>query len=91
MTLDLGQVIVWVIIGMIAGTFAAFVFRRRGYGSIGNLLIGLLGGVIGGVLFDLLNIRIGGELVLRFTATDLLGAFVGALILLFLLRMISRR
>lgn len=92
MTLDLGQVVVWVIMGSIAGAFAAFVFGygRRKVWSLRNLLIGLIGGFIGGLLFDLLNIRIGGELTLRFTATDLVGAFVGALIFLFLLRIIAR-
>jgi uncharacterized membrane protein YeaQ/YmgE (transglycosylase-associated protein family) len=89
--LEIGQIIVWIIIGSIAGFLAALVFRGRGYGAVGNLVIGLLGAIIGGFLLDLFNIQLGGALTLRFTATDLLGAFLGALLLLFLLRVFSRR
>jgi uncharacterized membrane protein YeaQ/YmgE (transglycosylase-associated protein family) len=89
--LEVGQIIVWIIIGSIAGFLAGLVFRGRGYGAVGNLVIGLLGAIIGGFLLDLLNVQLGGRLTLVFTATDLLGAFLGALLLLFLLRVFSRR
>jgi uncharacterized membrane protein YeaQ/YmgE (transglycosylase-associated protein family) len=89
--LELGQVIVWLILGSIAGAFAGLIFRGRGYGAVGNLVIGLLGAIIGGFLLDLLNLRIGGALTLNFTAADLIGAIFGALLLLILLRIGSRR
>ena len=80
--MDLGQIIVWIVIGALAGSLAGWVVRRdkKGYGAWGNLAIGLIGAVIGGVVFDALGITIGKEL--RITLGDLLAAFVGSLILL---------
>lgn len=89
--LEIGQIIVWLILGSIAGFIAGLIFRGRGYGAVGNLVIGLLGALIGGFVLDLLNVQIGGQLTLRFTAADLIGAIVGALVLLLLLRILGRR
>ena len=91
MSISAGQLIVWLIIGALAGSMAGWVVtrRKRGFGRLTNLIIGLLGAVIGGFLFDLLEVDLGlGELVL--TAEDLVAAFVGALLLLAALRLVGR-
>lgn len=91
MNVDLGQIIVWVIVGLAVGTLVGRLFTRRkgGFGWIGNLIIGLVGAIIGGFLFSLLNINIT-NLALTFTLEDVLAAFVGAVIFVILLGFIRR-
>ena len=89
-TMSAGQIIVWLIIGGLAGAIAGMIFRgrRRGFGLISNIVIGLIGAVIGGVLFDVLNINIAGDI--NFSANDLIAAIVGSLILLVILWIVRR-
>lgn len=44
-------VLMWVVGGIVAGWLTGLVMKGRGYGLIGDLVLGLLGGVIGGGLF----------------------------------------
>jgi uncharacterized membrane protein YeaQ/YmgE (transglycosylase-associated protein family) len=79
--MTLGKFIVWLILGALAGTLAGrlVTFSRQGYGGWMNLIIGMLGAVIGGFLFNLLGIDFKlGEL--KLTVEDLISAFVGSLI-----------
>lgn len=87
---NLGQIIVWVVIGLAAGTLVGRLFTRRkgGFGWIGNLIVGLIGAIIGGFLFTLLPIEIGGQLT--FTLEDVIASIVGAIIFVFLLGFIRR-
>lgn len=91
MDFDLGQLIVWVIIGALAGFLAGRLFRRRGFGLVGDVVIGLLGAIIGGALFQFLNIHILENVVLRFSLTDLIAAIVGALLLMLVFSFLQRR
>jgi len=86
-------VVVWLVVGALAGTAAGSVLRhsRRGYGLILNTLIGLVGAIIGGFLFDLLQIRIGSLASISVNLEQLLAAFLGALLLVGILRLIRRR
>lgn len=86
-----GQVIVWVIIGGLAGALASRVMtlNSRGFGRFTNIVVGLIGAVIGGFLFNLLDIDLKlDELV--FTAEDLFTAFIGSIIFIMLIRFIRR-
>ena len=77
----LGKLIVWALVGVFAGSLASrLVTRQRaGYGRWTNLLIGMLGAVIGGWLFALLGIDFGfGQITV--SVTDLIAAFVGSLL-----------
>ncbi|MEM7028230.1 MAG: GlsB/YeaQ/YmgE family stress response membrane protein [Chloroflexota bacterium] len=92
MTISLGQIIVWLIIGALAGSLAGMVVRRStsGFGRFGNLILGLIGAVIGGYLFDFFNINLGlGSLTITFE--DLIAAFAGSLILLAIIGLLRRR
>lgn len=91
MTLEIGSVIVWLIIGSLAGMLAGFVLRGRGYGPVGNLVIGLVGALLGGFIFQLLNIRLTGLPTFTFSLVDLIVAFLGAILLILLLRLLLRR
>jgi uncharacterized membrane protein YeaQ/YmgE (transglycosylase-associated protein family) len=65
-----------IIVGLIAGWLAGVFMRGRGFGPIGDTVIGLVGGLIGGILASLIGIQ----------DTNILGsiliAFIGAVILL---------
>jgi uncharacterized membrane protein YeaQ/YmgE (transglycosylase-associated protein family) len=89
-TLTAGQIIVWIIIGGLAGAVAGMIVRgrKRGFGLIGNIVIGLIGAFIGGIIFDSFNINIAGDIA--FSADDLISAIVGSLILLFVLFLVRR-
>jgi uncharacterized membrane protein YeaQ/YmgE (transglycosylase-associated protein family) len=90
MTLE--QLVVWLIIGALAGSLASMVVTgsRRGYGPATNILIGLVGAVIGGYVFDKLDVDLGlGSLTISFE--EVVAAFVGSLILLALISFLQRR
>ncbi|NLE50269.1 MAG: hypothetical protein GX613_02580 [Chloroflexi bacterium] len=78
-----GQIITWIIIGLIAGLFANILIRGRGMSLTGLIVIGLIGSFVGGFLFSLIDLEptgiLGGELVIRWI--DVVAAFFGALII----------
>jgi uncharacterized membrane protein YeaQ/YmgE (transglycosylase-associated protein family) len=85
------QLVVWLIIGALAGSLAGMVVTgsRKGYGPATNILLGLIGAVIGGYVFDKLNVNLGlGSITISFD--EMAAAFVGALILLGLLSLLRR-
>jgi uncharacterized membrane protein YeaQ/YmgE (transglycosylase-associated protein family) len=90
MTIDAGQLIVWLIIGSLAGFLAGMVVRGRGFGVFGNMLIGLVGALVGGLIFALLNVEITGLPTFTFSLADLLVAFIGAVLLLLIARLFRR-
>lgn len=90
MTIEVSELIVWLIIGAVAGAIAGILIRGRGQGPLLNVLVGMIGALIGGLLFDVLNINPNlGELV--FTGRDLLAAVVGSMLFLILLRWLRPR
>jgi uncharacterized membrane protein YeaQ/YmgE (transglycosylase-associated protein family) len=83
--MDAHGIIVWLIIGALAGWLAGTLLKGGGFGLIGDIIVGIVGAVIGGWLSGLLGISIGSGLIASFiTAT------IGAAILLFILRMFKR-
>ena len=85
--MNIGQIIVWIIVGGFAGTLAgrAVTFKKEGLGRWANLLVGMIGAVIGGELFKLFRIDFGlGEL--KVTFEDLIAAFLGSLLVILLWR-----
>ncbi len=86
------QIIVWFIVGAIAGSLAGLVAKRskKGYGRFTNLGIGLVGALIGGFLFRILRIDLGlGSISV--SLEDIVAAFVGAILLLIALRWFNKR
>lgn len=78
--------IIWfLIIGGMAGWLAGLLTKGRGFGIIGNVVIGVVGAVLGGHIFHFLGVAAGGGFV-----PSLLTAFVGALALLFLINLIRK-
>ncbi len=77
------RIIVWLVVGALAGSLVGSVVKRsrEGFGWWINLGVGLIGAAVGGFLFNLFGIDLGlGELAISFQ--DLVAAFVGSLIFL---------
>jgi uncharacterized membrane protein YeaQ/YmgE (transglycosylase-associated protein family) len=83
--MDLQQTIVFLVIGAVAGWLAGVILKGGGFGLVGNLIVGILGAVLGGWLFKLLNISIGGEWI-----GPIVTATAGAVALLFLISLIKK-
>jgi len=86
----LGQIIVWLIVGGLAGTLAGrlVTMKKEGLGRCTNLVIGLIGALIGGGLFKVFHIDLGlGEI--KITFEDLIAAFLGSLFFIVLWWLVS--
>lgn len=77
--------LIWIlVVGAIAGWLAGLVMKGRGFGIVGNIIVGIVGAVIGGFLFSALSVAFWGLL------GTLLVAFIGAVILLFIIGLVRR-
>ncbi len=80
------SILAWIIVGLIAGWLAGLVMRGGGYGLIGDIVVGILGAIIGGFLAGLL---LGGDYITGFNLTTIIVSFVGAVILVAILRAVA--
>lgn len=91
MSISIGEIIVWLIIGALAGTLAGrlITFTKRGFGFWVNTGVGMLGALVGGFLFRLFHIDLGlGEI--KITFEDLISAFAGSLLCIIVWRLIRK-
>jgi uncharacterized membrane protein YeaQ/YmgE (transglycosylase-associated protein family) len=82
------NILAWIVIGIIAGWLAGQVMKGSGFGLVGDLIVGVVGALLGGFLAGVL---FGGDFVTGINLTTLIVAFVGACILLFIMRAIPGR
>jgi uncharacterized membrane protein YeaQ/YmgE (transglycosylase-associated protein family) len=78
-------ILAWIVLGLIAGLLASAVMRGGGFGIIGDIIVGVVGALIGGFLFSAL----GSTGVTGFNLWSIFVAFLGACILIALLRAVS--
>lgn len=83
--MDPQGLIIWLVVGGVAGWLAGMVVKGGGYGLIGDIVVGIVGAVIAGWLLPQLGIVIGGGFI-----GAIINAFIGAVILLVILRLIKR-
>ena len=76
--------IIFLAIGAVAGWLAGVAMKGGGFGLLGDIVIGIIGAVIGGWLFGFLGITTGG------IVGAIITAFVGACLLLFVIRLIKK-
>lgn len=80
------QIITWVVIGLIAGFLAGILVQGRGFRPFTSIAVGLIGALIGGVLFNLFGLNnsispeLQGGITLRYI--DMIVAFIGSLLFL---------
>jgi uncharacterized membrane protein YeaQ/YmgE (transglycosylase-associated protein family) len=80
------SLLVILVVGIVAGYLAGRVMEGGGFGLIGDLIVGLLGAFIGDWLLPQLGIHLGTGIVAL-----IVNAFIGAVVLLFILRLIGGR
>jgi uncharacterized membrane protein YeaQ/YmgE (transglycosylase-associated protein family) len=81
------SIIAWIILGVIAGWIASKIVNKQGEGFIGDLVLGVIGAVVGGFLFS----RFGYSPVTGFNLYSLLVAILGAIIVLWIYHAIVGR
>lgn len=77
-------IIWWIIVGLIAGWAAGKIMKGRGYGVLADIVLGIVGAILGGWVVGMLGLG-GGGLI-----WSILVAILGAVILIWLVRLIKR-
>jgi uncharacterized membrane protein YeaQ/YmgE (transglycosylase-associated protein family) len=80
------HLLIFILIGLIAGAMAGRVVSGHGYGIVGDMVVGIIGAFLGGWIFSQFLGVAGGGLIF-----SVLIAFVGAVILLWLIRLVAPR
>lgn len=80
------DIVIWFLfIGLLAGWIAGLIMQGEGFGCLGNMIVGVLGAMVGGYVFHLFNVPPG---------TGFWGslgtALLGAIVFLYLVRVIKR-
>ena len=79
------SLIIFVVVGVVAGWLAGQVMRGGGFGLVGDLIVGVVGAVIAGLLFPMLGVSLGGGIV-----AAIISSAIGAIILLAIVRLVRR-
>jgi uncharacterized membrane protein YeaQ/YmgE (transglycosylase-associated protein family) len=83
--MSIESIIIFLIVGAIAGWLAGQVVKGRGFGLLGDIIVGIIGALIAGWLLPRLGIYIGAGII-----GQIIEAFIGAVILLIILRLVRR-
>ena len=79
------SIITWIVLGLVAGWLASMLMRGGGYGIIGDIILGIVGALVGGFLSSaLLGVDVSG-----FNFTSVVIATVGAIIVIALARALT--
>jgi len=92
MNVTISDILSWLIIGILAGSLAGMIVKRRksGMGNMVNLAVGLVGAIIGGTVVRLLKIDFGlGQIVLRWE--DMAAAVIGSLLFIILVSVLRKK
>jgi uncharacterized membrane protein YeaQ/YmgE (transglycosylase-associated protein family) len=80
-------ILAWIIVGGIAGWLASLVVEGGGMGVLADIIVGIVGAILGGLLLSLL--LPGSFSLTGFNIGSLIVAFIGAVVLLLILRAIG--
>lgn len=75
----------FLLIGLVAGWLAGRIMKGKGFGLVGNLIVGVIGALLGGFLFSLIGLKAVG------LVGALIAAVVGAIVLIWLLSLIKTK
>ena len=83
--MGIDSIIVWLIVGAIAGWLAGLIVKGGGFGLLGNIVIGIIGAVVAGWLLPTLGVHLG---------TGIIGAIIdsviGGVVVLVIISLIKR-
>jgi uncharacterized membrane protein YeaQ/YmgE (transglycosylase-associated protein family) len=80
------SILAWIVLGLVAGWLAGMLMRGGGYGIVGDLVLGVLGAIVGGWLTGFL---LGQDLMTGFNIQSLIVAVLGAVVLIGISRLFS--
>jgi uncharacterized membrane protein YeaQ/YmgE (transglycosylase-associated protein family) len=80
-------ILTWLVLGLVAGWLAGQ-FMRGGYGLVGDIVLGIVGAIVGGFLSGLI---LGRDMVTGFNLESVLVAFLGAVVLIAVSRLFTGR
>ncbi len=83
--MDPTVLVIWLIIGAVAGWLAGQVMKGAGFGLVGNIIVGIVGAFIAGWLFPSLGWELGGGIL-----GAIIAAAIGACLLLFIVSLVKR-
>ena len=86
-TLDLDTILIWCLVGLVAGFLASRVALGHGLGLFGDVIVGILGAFLGGFLAAMLHINL--QVVGHPIISEMIVAFAGAVILLLVVRLFA--
>jgi uncharacterized membrane protein YeaQ/YmgE (transglycosylase-associated protein family) len=85
MTISATAIIIWLVVGAVAGWLAGQIVKGHGFGLVGNIVVGIIGAILAGWLLPQLGLYIGGDII-----GAIINALIGAVILLFLIGLFKR-
>jgi len=88
MEIEMG-ILSWIVVGLIAGWLAGLVVKGGGFGCVGDIIVGVVGGLLGGWLASTFFHM--GDPMSGINIESIVVAFIGAVILIIILRLISGR
>ncbi len=83
--MSIWDIIIWLIVGLVAGWIASMIMGRGGYGIVGDIVVGLVGSFIGGILASLIF----GSAPNTVSWSGLIVAIIGAIILIAIVRALT--
>ncbi|MDZ7804859.1 GlsB/YeaQ/YmgE family stress response membrane protein [Thiohalophilus sp.] len=82
--MDITSLIIFLLIGALAGWIAGVIMKGSGFGFLGNIIVGVIGAVLGGLLFRLIGLASTGLI------GEIITAIVGAIVLLYIVILVKR-
>lgn len=83
--MDIKAIIIFLVVGGVAGWLAGLLMKGRSQGLLVNLIVGIIGAILGGWLFGVLGVHIGHGIV-----SNIITALIGAIVLLALVKLIRK-
>jgi uncharacterized membrane protein YeaQ/YmgE (transglycosylase-associated protein family) len=83
--MGIDSIIVWLVVGAIAGWLAGLIVKGGGFGLLGNIVIGIIGAVVAGWLLPYLGIHLGTGII-----AAIIDSAIGGVIVLVIISLIKR-
>ena len=83
--MGIDSIIVWLIVGAIAGWLAGLIVKGGGFGLLGNIVVGIIGAVVAGWLLPYLGVNLGGGII-----AAIIDSAIGAVIVLVIISLVKR-
>jgi uncharacterized membrane protein YeaQ/YmgE (transglycosylase-associated protein family) len=82
------SILAWIVLGLVAGWLAGTLMRGGGYGIVGDIVLGILGALVGG---GLTGVLLGRDMMTGFNLESLIVAVLGAIVLIGISRLFTGR